>query len=188
MERRGAASFGLLALLLVLALQVSVVDPGHGPHDVHLVQTLYPEHMVDKASQYGFGYGKPGVGYAIVKAVCVARLMRRAQDAEQCHFGYQRIPVEREGLRRCRHAQRQLLQRTGASCCRERTVMKRQFCIPGSIMLYRTWDLSTSNRHPPLSPPMTLLTFFAIANLRLMPSTRATALESRHAHLAETAT
>ena len=73
MERRGAASFGLLALLLVLALQVSVVDPGHGPHDVHLVQTLYPEHMVDKASQYGFGYGKPGVGYAIVKAVCVWR-------------------------------------------------------------------------------------------------------------------
>lgn len=48
MERRGAASFGLLALLLVLALQVSVVDPGHGPHDVQLLQTLYPEHMLER--------------------------------------------------------------------------------------------------------------------------------------------
>ena len=25
--------------------------------------SLYPEHMVDKVSQYGFGYGKPGIGY-----------------------------------------------------------------------------------------------------------------------------
>ena len=53
--RLGSAC-GLLAAL-ILAIDLSVVDPG-----TNEVQ-LYPEHMVDKASQYGFGYGKPGVGY-----------------------------------------------------------------------------------------------------------------------------
>jgi hypothetical protein len=54
-QARAGCSLVMGAMVMACAL-----DWGH---DAHQRSELFPEHMVDKASQYGFGYGKPGVGY-----------------------------------------------------------------------------------------------------------------------------
>ena len=53
--RRAAAAAA--ACLLVACLLSFVGERTNSP------SVLYPEHMVDKAAQYGYGYGKPGIGY-----------------------------------------------------------------------------------------------------------------------------
>jgi len=58
MRRAAAAAAGGLLAACVLGVLAAVGDDGDAAPAV-----LYPEHMVDKAAQYGFGYGKPGIGY-----------------------------------------------------------------------------------------------------------------------------
>jgi len=52
-----SAAAAAAACLLVACLLSFVGERTNSP------SVLYPEHMVDKAAQYGYGYGKPGVGY-----------------------------------------------------------------------------------------------------------------------------
>ena len=55
---RTAGAGGLLVLACVFTMLCLET-----PNSVNHRSALYPEHMVDRTAQYGFGYGKPGIGY-----------------------------------------------------------------------------------------------------------------------------
>jgi hypothetical protein len=52
-----------MAACILLVSVIALVFYDNLRRQSYVVLSGYPEHMVEKSAQYGFGYGKPGIGY-----------------------------------------------------------------------------------------------------------------------------